>query len=70
MRKDYKMGTGLHKMDKFAGMETPTGNLKEGIEINIYNDSHKKYVIMTVEDWAKILQVFKESDCETSLVKI
>lgn len=64
------MGTGLHKMDKFAGMEIETGNPKEGIEINIYNDSNKKYVIMTIEDWTKILQVFKESDCETSLVKI
>ena len=49
--------------------ETPTENLKEGIEIDIFHDTDKKYVIMTVEDWAKIVKVFEDADCETSLEK-
>ncbi len=38
--------------------------LEEDVNINIYNDQNKKYVIISVEDWEKILKLFKEGGAE------
>jgi len=41
--------------------------LEGNVNINIYNDKDKKYVIISVEDWEKILKLFKDGGAELHL---